>query len=191
MLTRLSQFANTIRAAFGLILLIIGCIVIVKLIKYFENLYEHKPIVTEHIYKPVTRPEPDTIIKWLERIKEVKVEPEIVYDTVYYEVSRNHLIKTVDANGNKILVQTQYCGEKRGKEFIYPYTERFQLVAGENQPHFTEHKDYLDWDKLYTGYSSDCGPEVETRILFKPLRLEGSLKASFKEIEGKILLKLF
>ncbi len=191
MLKKILEFANTIRAVFGYILIAIVCIAVIKLIKYFDNLYENKPIVTEYIYKPVTRPEPDTVIRWLERIKEVKVEPETVYDTVYYEVSRNHLIKTVDANGNKIIVQTQYCEEKRGKEFIYPYTERFQLVAGEDQPHFTKHKDYWDWDKLYTGYSSDCGLEAESRLFFKPLNLEGSLKASFQEIEAKILWKVF
>lgn len=185
------KFANTIRAVFGYILIIIVCVAVVKLIGYFENLYKNKPVITEYIHKPQHRPEPDTVIRWLEKIKEVKVVPETVYDTVYYEISKNHLIKTIDANGNKIIVQTQYCGEKRGKEFIYPYWERFQLVAGEDQPHFTGKKDYWDWNKIYAGYSTTCGLEAETRLLFKPFNIEGSFKASFKEIEGKILWKIF
>jgi len=191
MLKRILKFANTIRAVFGYIIIVVVCIAVIKLIKYFEILYENKPIVTEHISKSQTRPEPDTVIKWLEKIKEVKVEPEIIYDTIYYEVSKNHLIKTVDANGNKIIVQTQYCGEKRGKEFIYPYTERFQLVAGDNKPHFIKHKDYWDWDKLYFGGSSTCGLEAETRLFFKPLNLEGSIKANFHEVEGRLLWRAF
>lgn len=191
MLKKILKFANTIRAIFGYIIIAIVCIAVIKLIKYFDNLYESKPAITEYIYKSQMRPEPDTVIRWLERIKEVKVEPEIIYDTIYYEVSKNHLIKTVDANGNKIIIQTQYCGEKRGKEFIYPYTERFLLVASDERPVLIKHKDYWDWYKLYSGYSSVCGLEAETRLLFKPLNIEGSFRASFKEIEGKVLWKIF
>lgn len=183
MLKKLLKFANTIRAIFGYILFVIVALAVLKLI----HLYDNKPPVIEYVYKPQHRPEPDTVVKWLERIKEVKVDPIIIYDTVYYDVSKKHLIKTVNANGNEIIVQTQYCGESFGKELIYPYTERFQLVAGKNKPHFTKYKDYWDWDKIYIGYSTTCGLESETRLLFKPFSLEGSIKASFKEVEGKLL----
>ena len=179
---------------------------VMKIIDLFSGFVNTDPVVqTEYHYVPIEIEVPSGDIGFLGKFKKLKFNPIIWYDTVLYKEEKevDHLMRYINADGKNITVLTQYCGEKRGKKIVYPYHQRFELVAtgNEDEPIIANrYIEYWDWDKLLIGYSNTESFMVESRIHFLPLNLELDIIGSYnklfeqeydKKIEVKLLWRAF
>lgn len=134
---------------------------------------------TRHFHKPEYRADPDIEIRWLERIVQRKVEPIIVYDTVFYDSDWEHLIRLVKSDGKTIQVQTQLCGTPMGQDHTYPYMRRYQIVPTPTGIHMTEYKDYFMWTGLSVALRYDAFSRsevlVKSGISYVPWRIKGQI----------------
>ena len=137
---------------------------------------------TRHFHKPEYRADPDTVIKWLERIVQRKVEPIVVYDTVYYDSDWEHLIRLVKSDGKRITIETQLCGIPMGQEHIHPYVRRFQIVPTPTGLDVIHYRDYFRWMGLLgvvrwglNDRHSGLEGCIKSGIEYVPWRLEGQI----------------
>jgi len=175
MIKAFSNLYGFIRFALMLIIALWVFKVIMIIHKQFDSAIPE--YTTQHFYKPEYRPEPDTKIRGLERITQEKVEPIVVYDTVYYDSSYTSMMRSVKADGKHITIQTQFCGDTTGSEWIYPYVKRFQVVVLGNKLDFTHDKDFFRWTGLSFGWiwgQEAAGKGLITSgIEYVPWRVQG------------------
>jgi len=92
---------------------------------------------------------PDTIIKWFERITQVPMKPETVYQYVEYSYIPNIMVNQIKSDGKYIRIFTQECQTTHGQILSYPWVKKWQFVPPRN---FIAYKEYFHWDKLIVSY---------------------------------------
>jgi len=129
--------------------------------------------------------QPDTVIRWFERIVQVPAKPETVYQNVLYPNIQNLMVNYIKADGKKIEIREQYCDSLKGRILTYPYYQYFQFVPPKSM---TFYIDYWDWDRLVLEASY---PDFEVRAVselwFNPWRLSMGIYGSNK---GKFGVRL-
>ena len=180
MVKAFDSFCGFVRFALMVIIVIFIFRAIMVVHKRFDSAIPR--YTTKHFHKPQYRADPDTVIKWLERIVQGKVEPVVVYDTVFYDSEWEHLIRTIRSNGKTIQVQTQLCGTPMGQDHIYPYMRRYQIVPTPTGLDVIHYRDYFRWMGLLgvvrwglNDRHNDLGWEIKSGIEYVPWRLEGQI----------------
>lgn len=167
-----------IKDVFSLIRLGIMCIILLLIWKVFifvmqsfDNFIPSMDYETVFIDKGRIIHDVDTIIQWYERITQVEAKPETIY-TVVYPSQKDEMVNYVLAQGTKIRIRTQFCGDTIGKELVYPYYKYFQFVPPRNMIYYP---DYWDWERLVVSFSYQKGEpseiRAESRLWFNPLRI--------------------
>lgn len=147
MLKAFNSICGFIRFAILLLIAVWGFKVLMTIHREFDSAIPEYQTV--HYAKPEYRPQLDTVIKWIEKITQEQVDPIIVYDTVYYdEPSYKHLIRSIRSDGRQFTIQTQICGTVIGREHIYPYMRRYQIVATSTGLNVIWYKDFFRWTGL-------------------------------------------
>ena len=117
--------------------------------------------------------QPDTKVKWLEKIKQVEMKPETVKVVIYDYKTPDELVNYIKAYDGKIVIRTQECGDIFGKELIYPYYKYFQFVPPNSMIYY---KDYWDWERLSISITYNLKQETEiklyTSLQFNPWHLK-------------------
>ena len=116
--------------------------------------------------------EPDTKVKWLEKIKQVEAKPETVRVVKYDYATPKELVNYIKADGRKIRIRTQMWGMDIGTEYTYPYYKYFQFVPG-TTPSMIYYKDFWDWDRLnisvcYDMINGNTDIKVYSSLQFNP-----------------------
>lgn len=115
-------------------------------------------------YEPQERAKPDTVIRWFERIMQEEVEPIIRYDTVLYALPEDiPLINFIKSNSRRLIVRTQR-DTLTSIEYVYPYTDRFQIIPQREGLSFISYRDWLTWNKLFISLSSDFQHVSEMKL---------------------------
>lgn len=140
-------------------------------------------------------PKPDTVIKWLEKITQVPMKPETVYNYVTYQKPLYHTMRLVRSDGKHIEIQTQYGQTPTGQRFIYPYCRKWQAVPTETSINFIRYRDIdlFTWQKLILRYDflNENDLKLGTRLYFNPLRLNVSGWRGLEGWEANVELRLF
>jgi len=202
---KIIKSAAIIRSLIGYILIIGFGFLVIRMFNSISEFINPDPVIqTEYHYEPIVIEPPDGDIGFLGKWKRREFLPLIWYDTVRYKEDEPvlHLMKYINADGKNITILTQYCNERWGKKIVYPYHERFELIAtGNEKKPFVANRyiDYWDWEKLLVGISNERGLTAESRLHFLPFNVEldmiGSYKffgeESEKRIETKLLWRVF
>lgn len=92
---------------------------------------------------------PDTVIRWLERITQVPMKPETVYQYVEYPSIPSIMVNQIESDGKHIKIYTQKCGFIFGTKLVYPWVKKWQFVPPQS---FIAYREYFHWDKLIISY---------------------------------------
>ena len=148
------------------------------LIIFYLSIYVHKRIlrplnsllgdnIPNMDYETVFRKDtsqikkPDTEVKWLEKIKQVEVKPETVKVVQYVYDTPEELVTYIKADGRKIRIRTQQCGDIFGNELTYPYYKYYQFVPPNSMIYY---KDYWDWDRLFVSVTTTFSQDLEIKL---------------------------
>jgi len=93
---------------------------------------------------------PDTVVRWLERITQVPMKPETIYQYVEYSYIPTIMVNQINSDGKHINIFTQECQTTHGQKLSYPWVKKWQFVPPQN---FIAYKEYFHWDKLIVSYT--------------------------------------
>lgn len=92
---------------------------------------------------------PDTVIRWLERITQVPMKPETIYQYVEYSYIPTIMVNQIKSDGKHIKIFTQECQTTFGMKLVYPWVRKWQFVPPQS---FIACREYFHWDKLIVSY---------------------------------------
>ena len=176
-----------IKDVFSFIRLGIMCIILLFIwkvfavvIRTFDNVIPRMDYQTVFVDNGRIIHDVDTIISWYERITQVKAKPETVYVSIY-KSPLSEMVNYIKADGKKISIRTQFCGDTLGHELVYPYYKYFQFVPPRNMIYY---RDYWSWNRLTLSADySNLGIlklQAESQLWFNPLRISMGIYLSNK-----------
>jgi len=93
---------------------------------------------------------PETVIRWLERITQVSMKPETVYQYVEYSYIPTIMVNQIKSDGKHIRIFTQECQTIHGQILSYPWVKKWQFVPPQS---FIAYREYFHWDRLIISYA--------------------------------------